>query len=79
MPLSTRALMRGLIWFVPGLRRAPQETVGAVNAGWQGEILRDIQTPPPPLRAAPPECRIKKRRKSGQFSSLACTLLILAL
>ena len=41
------------------LRRAPQETVGAVKARWQGEILRDGQTPPPPLRAAPPECRIK--------------------
>ena len=41
------------------LRRAPQETVGAVKARWQGEVLRDGQTPPPPLRAAPPEFRIK--------------------
>jgi hypothetical protein len=41
------------------LRRDPQETVGAVKTRWQGEILRDGQTPPPPLRAAPPECRIK--------------------
>jgi hypothetical protein len=41
------------------LRRAPQETVGAVKARWQGEILRDGQTPPQPLRAAPLECRIK--------------------
>ena len=41
------------------LRRAPQETVGAVKARWQGEILRDGQTPPSPLRAAPPECRLK--------------------
>ena len=41
------------------LRRAPQETVGAVKARWQGEVLRDGQTPPQPLRAAPPECRIK--------------------
>lgn len=41
------------------LRRSPQETVGAVKARWQGEVLRDGQTPPPPLRAAPPEFRIK--------------------
>jgi hypothetical protein len=41
------------------LRRAPQETVGAVKARWQSEILRDGQTPPPPLRAAPPAFRIK--------------------
>ena len=41
------------------LRRAPQETVGAVKARWQGELLRDGQTPPPPLHAAPPEFRIK--------------------
>lgn len=41
------------------LRRDPQETVGAVKARWQSEILRDGQTPPQPLRAAPPACRIK--------------------
>jgi len=41
------------------LRRAPQETVGAVKARWQSEILRDGQTPPLPLRAAPPAFRIK--------------------
>jgi SRSO17 transposase len=41
------------------LRRTPQETVGAVKARWQGEVLRDGQTPPPPLRAAPPAFRIK--------------------
>jgi DDE superfamily endonuclease len=41
------------------LRRAPQETVGAVKAHWQGAVLRDGQTPPQPLRAAPPEFRIK--------------------
>ena len=41
------------------LRRAPQETVGAVKARWQGDILRDGQTPPVPLRAAPPEFRVK--------------------
>jgi hypothetical protein len=41
------------------LRRAPQETVGAVKARWQGEVLRDGQTPPQPLRTAPPEFRIK--------------------
>jgi DDE superfamily endonuclease len=39
------------------LRRDPQETVGAVKARWQGEVLRDGQAPPPPLRAAPPEFR----------------------
>jgi hypothetical protein len=41
------------------LRRAPQETVGAVKARCQGEILRDGQTPPQPLRAAPAEFRVK--------------------
>jgi hypothetical protein len=41
------------------LRRDPQETVGAVKARWQGEVLRDGQTPPQPLRAAPPEFRHK--------------------
>lgn len=41
------------------LRRAPQETVGAVKARCQGEVLRDGQTPPPPLRATPSEFRIK--------------------
>jgi hypothetical protein len=41
------------------LRRTPQETVGAAKARWQGEVLRDGQTPPPPLRAAPPAFRIK--------------------
>jgi hypothetical protein len=39
------------------LRRAPQETVGAVKARWQGEVLRDRQAPPLPLRAALPEFR----------------------
>ena len=39
------------------LRRDPQETVGAVKARWQGEVLRAGQLPPPPLRAAPPEFR----------------------
>ena len=42
------------------LRRAPQETVGAVKARWQGEVLRDGQAPPQPLRAAPPEFRLKR-------------------
>ncbi|MDP8936759.1 MAG: hypothetical protein M3O23_03350 [Actinomycetota bacterium] len=41
------------------LRRDPQETVGAVKARWQDEILRDGQLPPPPLRATPPEFRHK--------------------
>jgi hypothetical protein len=41
------------------LRRDPQETVGAVKARWQAEILRDGQAPPPPLRATPPEFRLK--------------------
>src|SRR5438067_2914160 len=39
------------------LRRDPQETVGAVKARWQSEVLRDGQTPPQPLRAVPPEFR----------------------
>jgi hypothetical protein len=38
-------------------RRDPQETVGAVKARWQGEVLRAGQAPPQPLRAAPPEFR----------------------
>jgi hypothetical protein len=42
------------------LRREPQETVGAVKARWQGEVLRAGQTPPQPLRAAPPELRRKR-------------------
>ena len=42
------------------LRRDPQETVGAVKARWQGEVLRDGQAPPQPLRAAPPEFRRKR-------------------
>jgi len=42
------------------LRRDPQETVGAVKARWQGEVLRDGQAPPQPLRAAPPAFRRKR-------------------
>ena len=42
------------------LRRDPQETVGAVKARWQGEVLRDGQPPPQPLRTAPPEFRRKR-------------------
>ena len=42
------------------LRRDPQETVGAVKARWQGEVLRDGQAPPQPLRAAPPEFRHRR-------------------
>jgi len=41
------------------LRRDPQETVGAVKARWQDEVLRDGQTPPQPLRAAPPEFHLR--------------------
>jgi DDE superfamily endonuclease len=41
------------------LRRDPRDTAGAVKARWQGEVLRDGQAPPPPLRAAPPAFRIK--------------------
>jgi hypothetical protein len=42
------------------LRRDPQETAGAVKARWQGEVLRDGETPPQPLRAAPPAFRRKR-------------------
>jgi hypothetical protein len=42
------------------LRRDSRETVGAVKARWQGEVLRDGQTPPQPLRAAPPDFRRKR-------------------
>ena len=41
------------------LRRDPQETVGAVKARWHDEVLRDGQTPPPPLRSTPPAFRHK--------------------
>jgi hypothetical protein len=41
------------------LRRDPQETVGAVKARWQGDVLRDGQARPQPLRTAPPEFRHK--------------------
>jgi DDE superfamily endonuclease len=42
------------------LRRDSQETVGAVKARWQGDVLRDGQAPPQPLRAAPPDFRLKR-------------------
>jgi hypothetical protein len=42
------------------LRRDPQETVGAVKARWQDEVLRDGQAPPQPLRAAPSEFRPRR-------------------
>jgi hypothetical protein len=42
------------------LRRDPQETVGAVKVRWQGEVLRDGQAPPQPLRSAPPAFRPKR-------------------
>jgi SRSO17 transposase len=42
------------------LRRDPSETVGAVKARWQGEVLRDGQAPPQPLRTVPPEFRRKR-------------------
>lgn len=48
------------------LRRDPQETVGAVKARWQADVLRDGELPPPPLRAAPPELRRKRPRRSCQ-------------
>jgi hypothetical protein len=41
------------------LRRDPRETVGAVKARCQDDVLRDGQAPPPPLRAAPPHLRRK--------------------
>ena len=41
------------------VRRDSEETVGAVKARWQGEVLRDGQAPPQPLRAAPPAFRPK--------------------
>jgi hypothetical protein len=41
------------------LRRDPRDTAGAVKARRQGEVLRDGQAPPAPLRAAPPESRTK--------------------
>ncbi|MBI3968667.1 MAG: transposase [Chloroflexi bacterium] len=43
-----------------GLRRAPQETVGAVKSRWQADLLRAAQKPPPVLRATPPHFRLKR-------------------
>jgi hypothetical protein len=40
------------------LRRNPQETVAAVKERWQLEVARDGQSPPPPLKACPPELRV---------------------
>jgi hypothetical protein len=40
------------------LRRNPQETVAVVKERWQLEVARDGQSPPPPLRACPPELRV---------------------
>jgi len=31
-----------------------------VKTRWQAEVLRDGQAPPQPLRAAPPEFRLKR-------------------
>jgi DDE superfamily endonuclease len=45
---------------LPLVRRDSHETVGAVKARWQGEVLRAGQTPPQPLRAAPPEFRHRR-------------------
>jgi hypothetical protein len=42
------------------LRRDPQETVGEVKVRWQGDVLRDGQLPPQPLRAAPAGFRLKR-------------------
>lgn len=39
------------------LRRNPQETVASVKERWQLEVARDGQSPPPPLKACPPELR----------------------
>ena len=39
------------------LRRNPQETVASVKERWQVEVARDGQSPPPPLKACPPELR----------------------
>ena len=39
------------------LRRNPQEPVASVKERWQLEVARDGQSPPPPLRACPPELR----------------------
>jgi hypothetical protein len=40
------------------LRRNPQETVAAVKERCQLEVARDGQSPPPPLKACPPELRV---------------------
>ena len=40
------------------LRRHPQESVAAVKERWQLEAARNDQSPPPPLKACPPELRV---------------------
>ena len=39
------------------LRESPDESVSAVKERWQLEILRQGESPPPPLRACPSHLR----------------------
>jgi hypothetical protein len=37
--------------------RTPEESVGSVKERWQLEVMRDGESPPPPLKACPPQLR----------------------
>jgi hypothetical protein len=39
------------------MRRSVQESVGSVKEHWQLEVMRDGESPPPPLKACPPHLR----------------------
>lgn len=39
------------------MRRTPEESVGSVKERWQLEVMRDGQSPPPPLKACPAHLR----------------------
>jgi SRSO17 transposase len=39
------------------MRQSPEESVGSVKERWQSEVMRDGESPPPPLKACPPHLR----------------------
>lgn len=39
------------------MRRTPEESVASVKERWQLEVMRDGESPPPPLKACPPHLR----------------------
>lgn len=40
------------------MRRTPEESVASVKERWQLEVMRDGESPPPPLKACPPHLRV---------------------